>query len=135
MAKTSLAKKLRIGAGQQILILNAPPGYLERLAPLPEGSEVFERPGGSFDLVHLFVQNKAQLERLVPGAVEAAGYDGLLWISYPKRSSKMDTDLTRDVGWDVIDGLGLRPVTQVSVDDTWSALRFRPAQEVGKRSR
>lgn len=115
--------------------MNGPAGYAERLAPLPGGTEVFESPGGSFDLVHLFVKNVSDLEALAHVAVEAAGYDGLLWISYPKRSSKVQTDITRDVGWDVVAGLGLRPVTQVSVDDTWSALRFRPAQEVGKKAR
>lgn len=135
MVDASIAKKLRMGPGQRILVLNAPPGYVDRLATLPEGSELSEKPDGSFDLVHLFVGNVADLERLGPVAVEAAGYDGLLWISYPKRSSKVDTDLTRDVGWDVVAGLGLRPVTQISIDDTWSALRFRPAQEVGKRAR
>lgn len=135
MVDASLARKLRMGPGQRILILNAPPGYVERLAPLPEGSEISEQPEGSFDLVHLFVKDVADLENLAPRAFEAAGYDGLLWISYPKRSSKVETDLTRDVGWDVVSGLGLRPVTQVSIDDTWSALRFRPAQEVGKKAR
>ena len=135
MVDTSIAKKLRLGPGQRILVLNAPPGYVDRLGRFPEGSELFEKLEGSFDLVHLFVRKVADLERFVPVAVEAAGYDGLLWISYPKRSSKVETDLTRDVGWEVVAELGLRPVTQISIDDTWSALRFRPAQEVGRRAR
>ena len=135
MVDTSIAKKLRLGPGQRILVLNAPPGYVDRLGRFPEGSELFEKPEGSFDLVHLFVRNVADLEGFAPVAVEAAGYDGLLWISYPKRSSKVETDLTRDVGWEVVAELGLRSVTQISIDDTWSALRFRPAQEVGRRAR
>ena len=65
-------------------------------------------------------------------ALESITYDGVLWISYPKRSSKVKTDLSRDVGWDVVANAGLRPVTQVSVDETWSALRFRPLEQVGK---
>jgi len=55
-----------------------------------------------------------------------------LWISYPKRSSKVETDITRDVGWDVVYKAGLEGVTQIAIDDTWSALRFRPADRVGK---
>jgi hypothetical protein len=51
----------------------------------------------------------------------------------PKGSSKVPTDLSRDVFWEALGYLGLRPVTQVSVDDVWSALRFRPVAEVGSR--
>jgi hypothetical protein len=49
-----------------------------------------------------------------------------LWIAYPKGGSGVDTDLNRDVGWEPVKDLGLRPVAQVSVDRIWSALRFRP---------
>ena len=131
MSKTPLAKKLRIQPGQRILILNPPAGYLDEL-DLPEGVELAERPEGAFDLVHLFVKNTAELESLGPAAIEAVKYDGLLWISYPKRSSKVKTDLTRDVGWEMMAEAGLRPVTQVSVNDIWSALRFRPIDRVGR---
>jgi hypothetical protein len=65
-------------------------------------------------------------------AIAALKYDGLLWISYPKRSSKVETDLTRDRGWEVMTEAGLRPVTQVSIDALWSALRFRPLERVGR---
>jgi hypothetical protein len=118
-----------------MLILNAPPGYIERLAPLPPDIEIFQTPEGQFDFVHLFVRSISQLEESAAVAIEAAGYDGLLWFSYPKKSSKVETDLSRDVGWDVVIEAGLRPVTQVSVDETWSALRWRPIQAVGKKAR
>lgn len=131
MSKTPLANKLRIQPGQQILILNPPPGYLDEL-DLPEGVELAERPEGTFDFVHLFVKNIAELESLGPTATKAVKYDGLLWISYPKQSSKVKTDLTRDVGWEMMAKAGLRPVTQVSVNDIWSALRFRPIDQVGR---
>lgn len=131
MSKTSLAKKLRIQPGQRILILNPPSEYLDELG-LPEDVELAERPEGAFDFVHLFVKNTAELENLGPTAIKAVKYDGLLWISYPKRSSKVETDLTRDVGWEMMAGAGLRPVTQVSVNDIWSALRFRPLDQVGR---
>ena len=132
MARTSLVKKLRIQAGQRILIMNAPSGYMDELGDLPEDFDVAQEPSGTFDFVHLFVKNVAELERLGPVAIEAVKYDGLLWMSYPKRSSKVRTDITRDVGWDVLTQAGLRPVTQVSINDVWSALRFRPVEEVGR---
>ena len=118
MAETPLAAKLRIGPGSRVLALNAPPGYRERLEPLPEGAKLIEAAEGACDVVHLFVRDSEQLER------------GVLWISYPKRGAGVDTDLTRDVGWETVKGAGLRPVSQVSVDDRWSALRFRPADQV-----
>ena len=132
MAKSSLAKKLRIQSGQRVLIMNAPLGYMDELGELPEAVEVAHQPDGPFDFVHLFVKNVAELESLGPAASGAVKYDGLLWVSYPKRSSKVETDITRDVGWDVMAGAGLRPVTQVSINDVWSALRFRPADRVGQ---
>ena len=140
MAKTSLGKKLRIQPNQRILILNAPPGYMEALGALPEGVELADVPDGAgvpegrFDFVHLFAKNLAELERLGPVAIAAVTYDGLLWMSYPKKSSRVETDLTRDQGWDVMAQAGMRPVTQIAVDDTWSALRFRPEALVGKKS-
>lgn len=93
MSKTSLEKKLRIQPGQRMLILNPPPGYLDEL-DLPEDVELAERPEGTFDFVHLFVKNTAELEALGPTAIKAVKYDGLLWMSYPKRSSKVETDLS-----------------------------------------
>ena len=132
MAQSSLIKKLRIKPGQRIIVINPPPGYLDQLGDLPEGVGLANQPEDTFDFVHLFVKNVAELERLGPSALRAVKHDGLLWISYPKRSSKVETDISRDVGWDVIKEAGLRPVTQVSIDAVWSALRFRPVERVGK---
>jgi hypothetical protein len=132
MGQGTLAGKLRMQPGQRVLIMNAPSGYLEQLGTLPKGVDVRDAPDGKIDFVHLFVQGIAELEELGPVALNAVTYDGLLWISYPKRSSKVKTDISRDTGWDVIAQAGLRPIMQVSVDETWSALRFRPAELVGK---
>jgi hypothetical protein len=78
------------------------------------------------------VKDRAEFVSLGPPAIEAVKYDALLWISYPKRSSKVATDLTRDVMWKLTADTGLRPVSQVSIDAVWPALRFRPAEQVGK---
>lgn len=132
MGTGTLAGKLRMQPGQRVLIMNAPTGYLEQLGTLPKGVDVRDAPDGKVDFVHLFVRDIVELEELGPVALNAVTYDGLLWISYPKRSSKVDTDISRDTGWNVIAQAGLRPVMQVSVDETWSALRFRPAEQVGE---
>ena len=133
MAKTPLIKRLRIQPGQRIAITNPPPGYVEGLGALPEGVQVVDDPDeGTLDLVHLFVGKIAELEKLGPEAMRSPRQGGMLWISYPKRSSKVETDISRDVGWDTIAKAGLRPVFQISIDDVWSALRFRPIDEVGR---
>ena len=133
MAISKLVKKLRMQPGQRVLIMNAPEGYIASLGELPEGVAVSEVAEGKYTFVHLFVRDSGQLDELLPVAVESAEYDGLFWISYPKKSSKVDTDLSRDLFWDlVVAGTSLRPVTQVSVDNVWSALRFRPKEQVGK---
>lgn len=132
MAGAQLVKKLRMQPAQRVLILNAPSGYVEELGPLPLGVEVTEHLNGVFDFVQVFAENMAELERLAPVAVDAVKYDGLLWVSYPKKSSGLESDLSRDVVWKEVAKTGLRAVSQVSVNDVWSAIRFRPPEEVGK---
>ena len=132
MAQSSLVKKLRIKPGQRLLVLNSPQGYIQSLTDLPEGVVVSENPVGEHDFVHLFVKNRAEFARLGDVAMDAVQYDGLLWISYPKRSSQVETDLARDAMWDLTSDRGLRPVAQVSIDEVWSAVRFRPAELVAK---
>ena len=134
MPQPTLIKKLRIQPGQRLVILNPPPGYVESLQPLPEGAQlVTATEGAAVDFCHLFAINSAQLAELLPTALAACKYDGLLWISYPKKSSKVESDLSRDALWELPGETGLRPVTQISIDQTWSALRFRPSDRVGKK--
>jgi hypothetical protein len=133
MAQSSLSKKLRIQPDQRLLILNPPPGYAQSLAPLPEGARVVEAPAGEVGFCHLFAANSEELAELLPTALTSLKYDGLLWVSYPKKSAKVETDLTRDTLWELPGEDSLRPVAQVSIDATWSAIRFRPSELVGKR--
>jgi len=132
MGTSPLMKKLRLQPGHRVLLLNAPESYLQQLSPLPEGVELAEAIGGKFDFVHLFARNSTDLAWMARQAVEAIEYDGVLWVSYPKKSAKVETDLNRDIRWQELEEAGMRPVMQVSIDDVWSALRFRPAERVGK---
>lgn len=77
------------------------------------------------------MRNRAELEQLGQAAFQAVKYDGLLWVCYPKQTAKVETNLNRDILWKLIEPRGLRPVTQIALDATWSALRFRPAEKVG----
>lgn len=130
MADTSLVKKLLIKPGYRVLLLNAPQGYAPRLEPLPEGAAVHTTPDGTYDLVQLFVSSRAEADRHTAAALKAVEPGGLLWMTYPKKTSKIKTDISRDSGWDAIGSAGWLPVTQIALDDTWSALRFRPESEI-----
>jgi hypothetical protein len=132
MANSPLVKKLQLKPEQRVAVINAPPGYIEALGQLPEGTKLTDKAAGSFDFIQLFVKDSAELKRHAPKAIRAIKNDGMLWISYPKGSSKVKTDLNRDVIWDLVKEYGLVGVSLVSIDDVWSAMRFRPADKVGK---
>ena len=79
----------------------------------------------SYDLIHGFFTQYQVLENKIEDIKTALVDEGILWISYPKQSAKKDTDLNRDILREGLAGHGLKAVFQISVDDTWSALRFK----------
>ena len=124
MADTSLARKMKRKPGARAAILNAPPGYQAGFAGMPGASSSLT---GKFDWIQIFVRGQAELKDLAPRAARALTADSLLWISFPKGSSKIQTDLTRDQGWDSLRrSWNLKCVTLISVNETWSAFGFRP---------
>ena len=134
MVDTSLIKKLGIKPNQRLFVLNAPEGYSEQIGTLlPEDVELLTTPtpAGNFDVVLQFVRNKAEVDEYTPEAIRQVKPGGLLWVSYPKQSSKVPTDINRDILWKIFPNSEWRPVTQISIDEVWSALRFRPKSEVG----
>lgn len=118
--------KMKLGGGMRAVIVGAPAGYLDALKPLPEGVHVSPRLGGVADWIQIFVKTKAELAAAAPRVGKALGPDTLVWFSYPKGTSKIQADLTRDKGWEPLNKLGLKWVTLVSVDETWSAFALRP---------
>ena len=107
-----------------MLVLGAPDGYLARLQPLPGGAEVREEAGEFFDVIQAFVRDRDDLDEVVELVLEALKPGGILWMSYPKRSSKVPTDLSRGAGWDPLYQAGRGPVAAISIDEVWSGLRF-----------
>jgi hypothetical protein len=133
MAQSILIRKLLIKPGQRMTIINPPAGYLDNLGALPEGVELVAKPHGSpLDFVHLFVKDKAELENLAPGALDILKPDAIFWVSYPKGGSQVKTDLNRDILWKLMEKKGLAGVAMISIDEVWSAMRFRPAGKVGR---
>jgi len=133
MTNRPLTERLNLTGQLRALIMNAPKGYRTLLGPLPPDITVNTKPSGKYDFVHLFVNNREELARLGPDAMKAVKPMAIFWISYPKKTAKTDTDISRDEGWEIVTDAGFESVAQVAVDDLWSALRFRPAAEVGKR--
>jgi len=134
MTDPTLIKKLGIKPKQRLLILNAPEGFSERIGTLLSTDiELLTTPtpSGNFDVVLQFVRNKAEVEEDTPKAIGMVKPGGRLWLSYPKQSSKVPTDVNRDMLWKIFPDSEWRPVTQISIDEIWSALRFRPKTEVG----
>ncbi|HKE65929.1 MAG TPA: hypothetical protein VKB59_14940 [Micromonosporaceae bacterium] len=129
---SAAAKKLGIKAGTRAVVLNAPDGAIGKLEPLPDGASVTPRATkNAGDVVVLFAPDSAAVRAWLTKAVDAGKPRGLLWVCYPKGGKKAGTDLNRDLLWAQLGEHGLTGVTLVAFDDTWSAMRFRPADEVG----
>jgi hypothetical protein len=124
-----IARKLLIKPRNRVGLIDPPPGYAERLQPLPDGAEVVDLQPG-LDVLQVFVQDRAALDLAAPSLASVRS-GGILWVCYPKGGKRAGTDLNRDLLWEALGEIGLTGVTLVSVDDTWSAMRVRPASDVG----
>lgn len=125
MADKTIAEKLLVKPGYQVLLLNPPPGYREALGALPNGVTATEEPAGPADLVQLFVRSRSELEQQLPKARLLVTPKGLLWVTYPKGTSKAKADINRDSINSYANTIGLQGVAMIAVDDTWSALRLK----------
>jgi hypothetical protein len=132
MTTSPLARKLQLKPGQRALLVNAPPGYRSALEPLPADVELAEDGEGPFDFVQAFTRNRKELEEVLPRATAAVKPDALLWLTYPKGGARAGTDLNRDILWASVAPHGLAGVSLIAVDGMWSAMRFRPADRVGR---
>ena len=119
-----LVAKLGIKPDTRIAILNAPRGYDRVLGKLPP--RVTRRPSvaGSLDFIQLFTDRRGELERRFPALERALAPAGMLWISWPKKSSGVTTDLTEDRIRAIGLAQGLVDVKVAAVDEVWSGLKF-----------
>jgi hypothetical protein len=120
---TPLARKLGIGEGDTVALLGAPDGFAAALAGLPDGVTVRTRARGTADVIVTFHRERADLERRVGVLLKVLAVDGGLWIAWPKRASKVDTDITEDTVREVFLPLGLVDNKVCAIDDVWSGLR------------
>ena len=123
MPESALAKKMKLKPNLKAAVINAPENYVDTLR---HDTALSPTLNGKFDWVQIFVRNRAELDNLAPKAAQALKPESMLWISFPKGTSKIQTDLTRDKGWESLQALELKWLTLVSVNETWSAFALRP---------
>lgn len=121
---TPLPRKLGFKPGMRAALLRAPEGFDATLGELPDGVVVTPRLGGAKDLVIVFVTERADLARRVEALRRAIAPDGMVWVAWPKKASKVPTDLTEDVVRDVVLPTGLVDVKVCAIDATWSGLKL-----------
>jgi len=123
MAESPLAKKMRLKSNLKAAVINAPENYVDALK---HNTALSPTLNGKFDWIQIFVRTKAELDVLAPKAAKALKPESMLWISFPKGTSKIQTDLTRDKGWEILRDLDLKWITLISVNEIWSAFAMRP---------
>lgn len=121
---TPLLKKLGVKANTALYTFRAPDHYDQLLGPLPEGAMLKAKLAGSLDFIHLFVKEQAVFEKEFLRAQKVLKKDGMLWVSWPKKASKVATDLDENIIRDFGLANGLVDVKVCAVDEVWSGLKF-----------
>ena len=121
-----LTKKLHLKPGMRFTVVNPPDGFTKTLGKPPAGVTQEKSFASGLDLVLLFSTSQDELTRQWPKALAALNTGGALWVSYPKKSSGVQTDLGMGE-WEATKGSDWNPVAMIGIDDTWSAVRFKHA--------
>ena len=123
-AGTPLAKKLGIKEGFRVRTKNEPPHYRKIVAPLPGNVTISSSARKDVDLWHLFTQSSRELKDVLPKAMNQISQNGMIWVSWPKRSSGVSTDVTENIIRKIALPLGLVDIKVCAVDDVWSGLKL-----------
>jgi len=120
---TPLAKKLGIFDGYSVATVRAPDHFAALLAPIPEGVTFHTGARTSHDVIVMFTKSRTEFANELPALSKHIGRGGL-WIAWPKRASKVPTDMTEDVVREVALPMGLVDIKVCAIDETWSGLRL-----------
>ncbi len=123
MSTKSVAEKLLVKPASTVWTSDVT--RLGLVGPLPDGVATAERLGDA-DVAVVFADDEATLRRILDRNAAELGRPRVVWVAYPKANR---TDLNRDSLWPILVEFGMRPITQVAIDEVWSALRFRPLIE------
>lgn len=135
---TPLFKKLNFKNQRDITVLNCPQSFVQELALMKKDCPVFVdiNQNASGDFMMAFATTQLQVNELAKLIATKLTENGVLWLCYPKASSKKYIcDFNRDTGWAILGKLGFEPVRQVAIDEDWSALRFKRPEQIQKMTR
>ena len=121
---TPLSKKLGIKKGSLLLLIDAPKDYAQLVAPLPAGVQFASRSGQSVDIAHVFVTGRSILTKHLSQLRKTLPVQATIWVSWPKKTAKVPTDITEDTIREVALPLGLVDVKVCAVTDIWSGLKL-----------
>ncbi len=127
---TPLAQKLGLKPGLGVLLLDAPDGFLELLQPMPDGLRFVVRASQDVDIAHLFVTRRTDLDRQLSALRASLRADAALWISWPKKSSKVATDITEDGIRELALPMGWVDIKVCAVNEIWSGLKLVVRKEL-----
>ncbi len=125
MSSKPIPNKLQIKENYKILLINEPEGYRSLLGTLPSNATITSSHSGPVDLIQVFATSKEELESQLNGLKAILTPKVLLWVTYPKGTSKVKTDLNGDVIATYAKTIDLQAIAMVSIDQTWSALRLK----------
>jgi hypothetical protein len=121
---TPLARKLGISQGDAVFLIGAPDNYRDLVDPLPDGVRFVRRLTPDTDIVHAFATRRVQLEKAIAAARPKLKSDGVIWASWPKKSSGVETDITEDTIREIALPMGLVDVKVCAIDEVWSGLKL-----------
>ena len=120
----ALHEKLGIKAGHRVCVIGTPSDYEKLIeGPVP-GARFTTNTRLTADIAHIFVTESKQLRKELPGLIKIVFPDGAIWVSWPKKSSKVDTDITEDVIREIALPMNLVDIKVCAVDETWSGLKL-----------
>ena len=121
---TPLVRKLGVGIGTTVVAVSPPPNYARLLGPLPLEARITTRTPKKPAFVHVFATSRAKLAAQLRKLRATIESDGVVWVSWPKKTSKVATDITEDLIRAVALPIGFVDVKVCAVDDTWSGLKL-----------
>jgi hypothetical protein len=130
---TPLARKLGIKPGMMVHVVNAPGDYAALVDPLPENVVILPRAEHELDLVHVFTKSRAELGASLKTLLNKIKQSGIIWVSWPKKSSGIPSEVTEDTVREIALPLGLVDIKVCAVDETWSGLKLVIRKENRRR--
>lgn len=130
---TPLVKKLGIKEGQKLFLVNAPKNYFKLVSSLPPNVSILTRLAAGTDVAHIFSTTKSHLIKTLHLIFPKLKQDGTIWVSWPKKSAKVPSDITEDTIRQVALPMGLVDIKVCAVDEVWSGLKLVIRKELRKK--